>query len=90
MLYKEFTGRRYRVLESLDRLSNNDAGIVTLSQRELAEINNLSKSTLNKIMVWLRDNGFIFYVPPRKGYAVTEKGQEVIQKMNQEILEFED
>jgi len=85
VLYKEFSNQKYHVLEFIYKIGKKNDGVANITQQELADANNISKQTVNNIMVWLRDNGFILYMKRGKGYAITKKGEHIVEFMVSKI-----
>lgn len=78
-----FVNDKYRVLECMAnrQISVNNKQIVKLSQQEIADILHFTKTKVNTIIGELKINGYIVQLSTRGKYALTEKANYEIQKM---------
>lgn len=78
-----FVNDKYRVLECMAQrqIAVSGKNIVKLSQQEIADILGFTKTKVNTIIRELKENGYITQVNVRGKYALTEKANSEIQKM---------
>ena len=78
-----FVNDKYRVLECMAQrqIVVGDENVVKLSQQEMADILGFTKSKVNAIIRELKEYGYITQVNIRGKYALTEKANIEIQKM---------
>lgn len=78
-----FVNDKYRVLECMAQRQIVVSGksIVKLSQQEIADILGFTKTKVNSIIRELKEYGYITQVNVRGKYALTEKANTEIQKM---------
>lgn len=78
-----FVNDKYRVLECMAQrqIAVSGENVVKLSQQEIADILGFTKTKVNTIIRELREHGYITQVNVRGKYALTEKANSEIQKM---------
>ena len=78
-----FVNDKYRVLECMAQrqISVSGENVVKLSQQEIADILGFTKTKVNTIIRELKEYGYITQVNVRGKYALTEKANSEIQKM---------
>ncbi len=78
-----FVNDKYRVLECMAQRQIVVSGesVVKLSQQEIADILGFTKTKVNSIIRELKEYGYITQVNVRGKYALTEKANTEIQKM---------
>ena len=78
-----FVNDKYRVLECMSQrqISVSGENVVKLSQQEIADILGFTKTKVNTIIRELKEYGYITQVNVRGKYALTEKANSEIQKM---------
>lgn len=78
-----FVNDKYKVLECMAQrqISVNDEYIIKLSQQEIADILGFTKTKVNLIVRELKQNGYITQMSTRGKYALTEKANIEITKM---------
>jgi DNA-binding IclR family transcriptional regulator len=78
-----FVNDKYRVLECMAQrqISVGGANVVKLSQQEIAGILGFTKTKVNAIIRELKEHGYITQVNVRGKYALTEKANAEIEKM---------
>ncbi len=78
-----FVNDKYRVLECMAnrQISVNNEQVVKLSQQEIADILHFTKTKVNTIIGELKSNGYIVQLSTRGKYALTEKANSEIKKM---------
>lgn len=81
-----FVNDKYKVLECMAQrqISVNDEYIIKLSQQEIADILGFTKTKVNLIVRELKQNGYITQMSTRGKYALTEKANLEITKMQNE------
>lgn len=84
-----FVNDKYRVLECMAQrqIVVSDESVVKLSQQEIADILGFTKTKVNSIIRELKEHGYITQINVRGKYALTEKANTEIQKMqNKEVV----
>jgi DNA-binding IclR family transcriptional regulator len=78
-----FVNDKYRVLECMAQrqIAVSGENVVKLSQQEIADILGFTKTKVNTIIRELKEYGYITQVNARGKYALTEKANSEIQKM---------
>ena len=78
-----FVNDKYRVLECMAQRQIVVSGesVVKLSQQEIADILGFTKTKVNSIIRELKEYGYITQVNVRGKYALTEKANTEIKKM---------
>jgi DNA-binding IclR family transcriptional regulator len=75
---------KYRVLECMAKrqISVSNELIIKLSQQEIADILNFTKTKVNTIIGELKQNGYIAQRSSRGKYVLTEKAKAELTKIN--------
>lgn len=79
-----FTNDRYKVLKCMYERQIEVAGniYVPLSQRQISDITGLAYKTVNAIIKYLREDGYISFEGTTRGkYILTDKAKAVIIQM---------
>lgn len=81
-----FVNDKYKVLECMAQrqIVVNDEYVIKLSQQEIADILGFTKTKVNTIIRELKQHGYITQVNVRGKYALTQKANLEIKKMQSE------
>ena len=79
-----FVNDKYKVLECMAtrQISVNNEWIIKLSQQEIADILNFTKTKVNTIIGELKTNGYIIQIGARGKYTLTNKANAELKKMS--------
>lgn len=78
-----FVNDKYRVLDCMAnrQISVNNEKVIKLSQQEIADILQFTKTKVNTIIGELKTNGYIVQLSTRGKYALTDKANAELRKM---------
>lgn len=78
-----FVNDKFRVLECMAKrqISVNNQQVIKLSQQEIADILQFTKTKVNAIIGELKENGYITQLSTRGKYALTEKANDELKTM---------
>ncbi len=78
-----FVNDKYRVLDCMAnrQISVNNEQVIKLSQQEIADILQFTKTKVNTIIGELKTNGYIVQLSTRGKYALTDKANAELRKM---------
>ena len=78
-----FVNDKYKVLECMAQrqIVVNDEYVIKLSQQEIADILGFTKTKVNTIIRELKQHGYITQVNVRGKYALTQKANLEMKKM---------
>ena len=81
-----FVNDKYKVLECMAQrqIVVNDEYVIKLSQQEIADILGFTKTKVNTIIRELKQHGYITQVNVRGKYALTQKANLEMKKMQSE------
>ena len=84
----EYSGKdKYRVLVCMSdrKISIKAIFVVKLSQQEIANVVQLSKSKVNSIISELKSDGYITQESPRGTYSLTNKAMAALAQVRKQI-----